>query len=450
MAYNICIIDNDFPTKFDEVSRFTIDDTHMLNATDIKLMFDLVQDWRDGIRLRALIESLYQDKNEWSITAFKAPELFINYVEEETYSPDMIVFDWDYDGKRGEDEDVETLFYEIIQLKYCVINIYSGADKDMEINKMLNGGKFINFRNRVSYLSKNTDNSSSILLDQLSRRFSENFSHQYGKNLQNKIDAALNSVLSNIGELSFDEFICLFGERNNNQSHLAALDFVNIIIDKIRTDLICKGFTEPITSNYKEIKDLNHVRRVWHFRLYYKPQDDIVRKGDIIKAIDSDKWFLVISSDCHLNKFWQKNFGHLALIPIYEIGDKTIRRKIIDFTNSGTRRQFKNTSMTNPNQIENITFLPGLMLREDEYIDYLVSPKEITSYEIRKPQDVHAKSPLKYSQIDSFRGTDRYHLTEPFLTPLVNYIMKNVTDTGVPDFSDSLQGSLNDKIAGLK
>jgi hypothetical protein len=120
------------------------------------------------------------------------------------------------------------------------------------------------------------------------------------------------------------------------------------------------------------------------------------------------------------------------------------------YTTSEARRSYKNSSISNTRAVENITFLPGLLEEESKYEDYLVSPKEILSIYISKPEEENSKSQLKYTQIKDFTGDKRLRLSEPFLTPLVDYVLKIITGLGAPDYTDSLRESLTKKIKDLK
>jgi hypothetical protein len=145
-----------------------------------------------------------------------------------------------------------------------------------------------------------------------------------------------------------------------------------------------------------------------------------------------------------------KNFGYLTLVPVYKLEDDSIKTKILAYTTSEARRSYKNSSISNTRAVENITFLPGLLEEESKYEDYLVSPKEILSIYISKPEEENSKSQLKYTQIKDFTGDKRLRLSEPFLTPLVDYVLKIITGLGAPDYTDSLRESLTKKIKDLK
>ncbi len=442
MKQSICIIDDNLPIE--KFSDF-MDSREIVNKNNFKHFLTLNSENWDDKNLYDLVLNISKTP-EYEISGFVSHENFLNYSENNIFSPLVVVFDWNIAGQTVDSKDT---LIEILKKKHCLIAIYTESDNADEISQLIDSNDFASYKERLFLLVKQTDNSAKILQQKINEILEQNFSFKFSQDLKMKNLNALDDVLTLISKLSFDEFISLFGERDHEKSKLSAIDFVDIITDKTRSNLISSGYTADIEAKYIRTEDQNLVRKLWHFRLYHRPQDEIVRKGDIIKELHSGKLFMVISSDCHLNKFWQKNFGHLAIVPLYKFDDQIIKDKILKFTTSGVRHKFSNSSLTNPNGIENITFLPGLILDESKFIDYIISPKEITNVNIPLPETVNAKSPLHYTQIPAFDGNNRLRLSEPFLTPLIDYLLKNITDTGVPDFSDLLKDSLKANITGL-
>ena len=449
MAHNICIIDNDFPTKFDEVEEYAFDDTIVLNSTDIRILYNKVKDWKNGNPVRSLVEGLLNDrKTNWKICGFKAPEIFLNHIAEDSYNPDMIVFDWDYDGKRGEGDDIVSLLYEILELKYCIIKIYSGADKDKEINEVLEQDRFKSHTNRISFLSKKVKDSTATLVENLQERYNVNFSHGFKNTFLKEMDIAINRVLSNIGELSYNEFISTFGyhDKKNNKAILNGAEFVEIIAEKTKSNLVSSGeFNDEFIVDYQEIDNDVSIRKLWFNRMFHFPMDNIVRKGDIINLNGEELKYLVISSDCHLSGFWKKNLGYLSLVPIYPLTNPNL--KLILKQNSELGK-FKITSLTNPQLISSITVLPGIFYEEDSFEDGVLITKEIRSFKI----ELNGNSPtkvLEYTDSEELNGTNRAKLNEPFLTPLVDFIISNITDLGVPDYPDSVKELFKNQIRQL-
>ncbi|NOU46518.1 MAG: hypothetical protein HOO86_05575 [Bacteroidales bacterium] len=442
MKQAICIIDDYLPVeKFPDF----MDSREIINKNNFKHLLTLDSEGWEDKNLFNLVSDILKHA-EFELSGFTSHEGFLIYSEENMFSPLVIIFDWNISGQTVDSKDT---LKEILKKKHCLIAIYTESDNIPEIQKLIESDEYNQYKERLFLFEKKSEGSARILQEKINKSIVENFSFKFSQDLKMKNLNALDSVLTLISKFSFDEFISLFGEKEDQKSKLSALDFVDIITDKTKSNLISSGYTEDIIANYIKTEDQNLVRKLWHFRLYHKPQDQIVRKGDIIKEAASQRLYMVISSDCHLKKFWQKNFGHLVIVPIYKFDDPIIKTKILTFTKSEARKKFTLSSMNNPNAIENITFLPGLFHEVDQFIDYIISPKEITSIEIVKPDALNPKSQLEYTQFPAFIGVNRLRLSEPFLTPLVEYLLKNVTDNGVPDYSDLLKDSLKKNITDL-
>jgi hypothetical protein len=83
----------------------------------------------------------------------------------------------------------------------------------------------------------------------------------------------------------------------------------------------------------------------------------------------------------------------------------------------------------------------------DGLYDYVLSPKEIESTEIKRSKDRKA---LVYDDPPSFDSEKRYRLNEPFLSALIEYIFRNITDIGTPDYSNYIKDSMKNVIKNME
>ncbi len=435
--YSMCILDDKIPAT--DYSEF-IDETKIINENNFKYLLSDEEKWTDKDLLHFL-KSVVNEKNEYSISGFINHSFFLNYIEDNIFSPDIIVFDWDV----GE-VDTEQNLLTILKKKYCLIAIFSDQTTKLDIKNVISSDNFIDFKNRLFLIDKEEKKSNEKLLEELSSREKVNFSFKLGQNLKQNILQSTDNILINIGRLSFDQFISAFGdsfESSGKKRKLSNIDFIEIFTDKLKSYLISENFIDdPLISAQEKIDNDYILKRIWHFRLYHKPKDNIVRKGDIIKKNNSDHRFLVVTSDCHLNQFWSKNLGQLNLVPLYNPED--VKSRIKEFNNN----YFKIKSMVNVSGIESITMLPALILDEDNSssVDYALFPKEVYSIEIKMPKDVKSNQPLLYDYFDEYDGSDRIRLSEPFLSPLTQFILSKIADYGVPDYSKELQDILKTHI----
>ena len=442
---SLCILDDKIPVHRLGNTEEEVNDRSFIDENILSLCLTRLDEnvWDDS-DLRDFVSKIKSDST-FIVSGFKSHTFFFNYREETLFSPDIIVFDWDI----GDGTDSSHNLLKLLESTYCLIAIFTGADTEEAVTSELTKEKFKEFQHRFFSVKKSEQNSVQRLKELIDSK-KEHFSFKYGKEFKLQTERALSEVLSNIGKLSYEEFISLFGIyiKSENKSKLYEQDFIEIIIDRIKAALISNRDDKNIEVTHTDINDEQLIRKIWFFRLYQKPKDIFVRKGDIIQLKDSELKFFVLSSDCHLDKFWQKNLGYLALIPIYPMNHEDIRKKIKDCThNDNTIKSFTITSLTNPKMLENITILPGVFYNEEEnkYLDGILCPKEVMSVEIELQGDGNPIHHLKYDN-SKIIGNGRIRIIDPFLSPLIEFILKNITDVGVPDFGEELQKSINKQI----
>lgn len=450
--YAICVIDDKLPSS--QFSEF-MDDTKMLNENNFKHLLSDQGSWEEA-ELLNLVKDLFE-KDEYILSGFTSQSFFLNHVEENIFSPDVIIFDWDVgEGLNSNQKDI---LLEILESKYCLIAIYTGADNENAVTNVIKSNEFEAYENEGRlFLLKKEEEDSVVRLQTKIDESLDYFSFKLGQILRRNTLQAIDNILINISRLSFKQFVTAFGEynRTSNESSLSKIDFIEIMIEKLQTELLNVEFSNfPLKEPRENVEDDELLRKLWHYRLYHKPQDNIVRKGDIIKRNEDDRLFLILTSDCHLNQFWKKNLGYLTLIPLYQIDNNIVRNKISEYTNRDTIRQFSISSIVNPQKLKNITILPAIQISDEnqndgQYVDYILTPKEIFSIEIPKPTGIDLNSQLKIEHLnDGYNGSGRIRIGEPFLSPLTQFILSEVAGYGTPDYSMELRDILKNSIRSI-
>lgn len=443
MRHNVCLIDNTIPAN--QHPEF-IQETKLLDESILKFLI-LNSEW-DEPPVKDVVETLLADAQNWKVSAFKDPSFYLSHCEEEIYNPEIILYDWDYGQGPGSDKS-ETDLLSILNTTYAVVHIFTNADSQQEVTNVINRETFEPFRDRLMLFRKDDENSVEALLASATERYNSNFSYRFGREIKLNANKALENIFIEISKLSIDQFVAYFGSAaNNNRSKISTNSLVSIISEKFKHELVKQQFleTEEVVNVRPDINNEALIRKIWSYRLYYKPNDNIVRRGDIIKKHDNQRLFLVLSSDCHMNQFWNKNFGHVSLLPLYKLNpnDPSIMAKF-DACNANKIRDFKLTSLTNPAQIDGITILPGIKDEgTGEYCDYLLVPKEIFTEKIELPQLPNINSEKQKLRLlyDYWTDIDHSHtvsISEPFKSPLMQFIMENITGYGCPDFPQYLQ-----------
>lgn len=442
MKTTVCYIDDKIP-----VANFPdyFVETKLIDQQVLRfLLKNDTTDWSEDENVKGVIVSLLDHSADWECYAFTAPQFFINHRENGNYiNPDIILYDWDYNDSPSSNSS-EVHLFELLKSTHSIIIIYTGADKTDEIKGILKKDELMLYKDRVDIMEKSKDTVNKVI-EKAESMFDYNFSYKYAKELLYNANRSLNEVLSEISSLSVDQFINSFGYQENNNFIVESEEFAGIIFDKYKQKLIEN--LPPLKNPSTEKKDVSEdiIKKIWSYRLYYTLKNGQVKQGDIIKY--KDDLFLVFSSDCHMERFWCKNYGFLAVIPLYKI-DKNEKCKDL-FGDLKKSKKFYPTSLINTQGIENIAVLPAIPIKDD-FFDYILCPKAIRTIEIPLPTvdgkntaDIRKEKSLEYSDVDNLERV--VSISENFKNQLIQFVQDNITGYGCPDFPKILSDYLGNK-----
>ncbi|HIC8754445.1 hypothetical protein [Elizabethkingia anophelis] len=450
MRKNICIIDDSLPVV--DYPEF-INSAKLIDESALKFLCSQHSEWPEE-PLKGLINEIISSHADWGINAFHTPTFYFNHIEEEIYSPEIIIFDWDY---AGESEATDVHLYRVLSTSYSVVGIFTGADRKDEIEKIINNDPFKKYSDRIHLVEKGEENAIAKIINEVNQKFESHFSYKFGQELKYNSVKSLDEILVSISKLSYDEFICAFGHKSEDgNTDITIKEFVEIISEKFKNHLSNIKFTEeeikPVDCSGISVDDIS---KLWSYRMYYSPIDDLVRTGDIITLKDYDKHtkFLVISANCHLRQFWKKNFGNLALVPLYEKSNdnNNVKNKLVLFKSLGDYNKANATSISNEWTHDALSIVASVPVPNEhsqiEYKDYIIFPKEIITINIPPPIEIKDDNlgkirnlKLNYSDSDMLISKNRININEPFRTPLIQFALNNITGYGAPDYPASLQG----------
>lgn len=456
MKTTVCYIDDKIP-----VANFAeyFEDTKLIDQQVLRfLLKNDTTDWSEDENVKGVIVSLLDHSADWECYAFTAPQFFINHRENGNYiNPDIILYDWDYNDSPNSSSSEEHLF-ELLKSTHSIIIIYTGADKNDELTGILQKEEFKPYKDRLTLIEKgkplndenNAEKSVDKVIKEAKKRFASNFSYKYAKDLLYKSNESLNKVLSEISALSVEQFIVSFGYKNKNENkfQLDPEEFTSILFEKYKQTLTeyIDTLEEIAANTSSDSSPIELVKKVWSYRLYYNSKNNRIKQGDIVQNIINNDLFLVFSSDCHMEKFWCKNYGFLALIPLYKIEKNGKSKKL--FSELEKSNSFSVSSLVNSNGLNNISILPAIPVSEDKYSDYILFPKGIKTIEIpllavdsKNTNDIRKDRSLEYSDVDNLKKV--VSISESFKNPLIQFIQDNITGYGVPDFPNKLAKELS-------
>lgn len=431
MKHSICCIDDKIPvSKYPEFFK----ETEALNEQVLRfLLINEKKGWEDS-EIKSLFAFLIDNSSDWSVSAFTHPAFYYNYREENVYSPDVFVYDWDYNFAPGSAESEEYL-YKILDESYSMVFIFSGADTIDDINSLVHSEKFSKFADRLELVNKNEDDCVDLIVKKIGEKEKSNFAFSYGHDIIQNSNKAINKILSEISQLSIHDFIASIGIPVNDKIVASNKDFIDIVIPRYKSSLNNIEWKELSVDKQKKF-NIDSIRQIWSYRMYDNSPTDEVSMGDIVKK-EKGGYFLIVSSDCHMARFWQKNGGYISMIPLQRINSvlgKNQRKLLVN-----SKPHF---SSVNSSQIP-MTLLPAVPVSSAELRDFMVLPKSLISVKINEPT-TGKKSPLRY---DLFKGYSKVvSIVDPYKSPLIHFIMNNITGYGCPDFSDEIQEYLLNRI----
>ena len=185
IKYSICILDDKIPLHdFDSKA----DDTRIIEE---RVLYSYLADekkWKDSDLLN-FVKLLNKEKDKYFVSGFTHYDFFLNHVKDVLYSPDIIIFDWDFPGPDNSEESL----LKILETKYCVVLIFTMADKKGEVDSILNKEQFKKYKERLGIIKKEEKDAIKNLNAEIDNKL-KTFSFRYSKELKQKMLEALDSI----------------------------------------------------------------------------------------------------------------------------------------------------------------------------------------------------------------------------------------------------------------
>jgi hypothetical protein len=461
MRYSICIIDDEIPaTGIDEIR-----DSDLLNSSNLQFLLKQEEKpWTDEI-VKNLVKTLLDEKNgdgtpKWDVYGFTNPAFYINIINDGIFRSDILVFDWDYPGS-GSETNSENLLKEILDKTFSLVFIFSKADKETEIKAIMEKPEFQGYKERLFYLDKATSGTdqTSTLLRTAEDKYTNNFSFRFASVLRKKAVQTMDKILSDMGRASLNDvkIHVIVGDGGKK-------DFIDFLAERFRTAIAGKDIYDLVEQIPKPnagapIVDESVATKVWSSRLYFHPEtgDNLVRRGDIVKIDESYRF--VLSADCDLNRFWKKNLGIINTIMLHELKKtNTTLRDLLTLCSKPsvlTERKLNNILDKIGNLAEGPFILPFVPVNNDTK-NFVAIPKEMLSERVgipshlatpEKKQDA-GEEPIRYSY---WHGAVRVcTISEPFLTPVIQHVLKVMGGNGVPDYPEHMKKILEEILKDFK
>jgi hypothetical protein len=461
MRYSVCVIDNDIPASGSQAQELAIRDFDLLNASNLQLLLQR-EAWGDEV-LRKLIEKLLDQKDDdgvtpkWEVYGFTNPAFYINAINNGVFRSDLLVFDWEYPGAQNTPgSNSETILKEILDRTFCLVFIFSKADKQAEIEEILAKPEFQPYKERLKYLDKSTPegDQTATLLQNADQMYASNFSFKFAGVLRRRSVQCADQILSDMGKASLNDVKNLLVVGDGGKK-----DFVDFLAERFRTSLAghsvydgLEGVQAPAADAPAPAESL--AASVWSYRLYFQQEtgDDLVRRGDIVSV--GDFVLLVLSADCDLGYFWKKNLGIINAVRLHELNQTNVSLK--EWLTLSVKPEKLNAKVNSllgkiGDLSEGPFVLPFVPMPNGQK-NFLAIPKELSPTRITTPADWSTftdrqkkEHPMKYSY---WPDAERIcTVSEPFLTPLIQHVLSTIGGIGVPDYPEQMKVVLKNILA---
>lgn len=365
------------------------------------------------------------------------------------FRADVIVFDWDYPTSQNAPTYSESVLRQILDRTFCLVFIFSRADKEDEIRAVMAKPEFHDYKERLLYLDKDKDgvDQTNVLLQKADELYANNFSFKFASVLRRQSVQCADQILSDMGRASLNDVKNLIVV-----GHGGKKDFVDFLAERFRTSIAGRnvyGLVDEIPeAAATPTIDAALAAAVWSYRLYFQQEtgDDLVRRGDIVAI--GDEVMLILSADCDLVRFWAKNLGIINAVALHQLDqtNTTLKEMLTICVKPDLLKPGISSLLGKIGNLSEGPFVLPFVPKNGVLKNYIAMPKDLVSRRVPTPTGWNelgkAKKdhPMKYSY---WAGAQRLcTISEPFLTPVVQHVFNTIGGNGVPDYPDHMKDIL--------
>jgi hypothetical protein len=453
MRYSVCIIDNDLPASGQEAQALGITDTGLLNSSNLQLLVQR-ETWQDEVIKNLTTTLLGQTEQDgvtrkWDVFGFTHPSFYINAINDGFFRSDLVIFDWEYPGAQNATAtNSESILKEILDRTFCLIFIFSKADKKEEIEVILAKPEFQQYKERLQYLDKAIENidQTNTLLQRADAMYASNFSFKFASILRRRSVQCADQILSDMGKASLNDVKNLLVVGDGGKK-----DFIDFLAERFRTTIAGPNVYDLVEqipdSGASPAIDATLASKVWSYRLYFQQEtgDDLVRRGDIVSV--GGEILLVLSADCDLMRFWAKNLGIINAVALHELdqSNATLRAMLAICVKPDLAKPLLGSLLGKIGNLSEGPFvLPFVPAGVAGLKNFVAIPKDLVSKRVPTPtgwndlgKEAKKSHPMKYAY---WAGALRLcTVSEPFLTPVIQHVFNTIGGAGVPDYPEHMK-----------
>ena len=274
--------------------------------------------------------------------------------------------------------------------------------------------------------------------------YEQNFSFKFAGVLRRRSTQCADRILADMGRASLNDVknLVVVG-------HGGKKDFIDFLAERFRTSIAGPNIYDLVEqipdATGKTTVDPTMVSKVWSYRLYFQQEtgDDLVRRGDIV--VVGNEVLLVLSADCDLVRFWNKNFGIINAVSLHGLDQSnTTLKELLEICVKLNLNQPIHSLLAKVGDLSEGPFILPFVPKDGVLRNFIAIPKDLVSRRIPTPagwsgfnKNAKKDHPMKYAYWD---GAERLcTISEPFLTPIVQHIFSTLGGYGVPDYPEHMK-----------
>jgi len=236
----------------------------------------------------------------YDVAFFLSPQAMLTFLQETAWPPHSVIFDWEYPGSDGKSNS--SVLEVLLEGSFAYLQVYThlgeeGGQAELSALRTKFGNRVLQTRAKAE-----------VNPDQLAEEIKQAWTGTIAGDLA---DRARKAVFGAV-ERSLIEMCGVPRGAIAAMTQGASENLVQVVVSKIRDEIGSEGF-----SVLNEIVGASHIgessdglRRLLSIWYYFFPDDDVVRRGDLVE-VGEDLGF-VVTPPCDITKFAKKTGTQLT------------------------------------------------------------------------------------------------------------------------------------------
>jgi hypothetical protein len=365
---------------------------------------------------------------------FLSPESMLASLDQTASPPHAVIFDWQYLGSTNAERNCSVL-ERLLATSFAYVQVYTQLGEDAVELKLLKlrerfGGRLLPTRMKA-------DVAPAKLAEVIRQAWSGTIAGELADNVRKVVFVAVERMLIELCAVK-QGTLAAFGDPT---------DLMDLVVSKVRDEMSGDGMASlteilRVQKNTAASEDLRKLMSVWY---YWFPEDDKVRRGDLIELNDGDLG-LVVTPPCDLARFSKKTGSRVTWLRAVRLdspGLERLRLAGIKFDGVGGSIVAAHSSGYG----DKVAVLPNVPKDRDRSVleDYAVL---MHAWESGLHLEREGKTELEPATYSRFQGIRRRcSLSEPFTSAVIAKVSGVMSSPGTPDLPEAERARLKQTLS---